>query len=234
MTKIKIAIVIAIFLFMIKVVKQLIKPTFEIENKFSIQYRYISGIDEVGRGALAGPIVAAAVIFDKYEKVISLLSEINDSKILSAPKRLELDELIKTKAKDFSLGIVDSGEIDKFGIGSANVMAFDRAIKGLKKCDFALIDGRKFRGLEIKYACYEKGESKSISIAAASIIAKVYRDALMQEIHDEIFRYDFASNKGYGSAQHILALNKYGPCHHHRKSFLYKINDSKNQTSLFS
>lgn len=213
--------------------KYLQKPTFVFENKYLDQYNIIAGVDEVGRGALAGPIVAAAVIFEEYDDIIKKLNGVNDSKILSAPKRLELDEIIKASAKDFSLGIVSSEEIDKYGIGSANVMAFDRALKGLKKCDLALIDGRKFRGLNIKYFCMEKGESKSISIAAASIIAKVYRDALMQEIHDEIFRYDFASNKGYGSAQHLIALKKYGSSIYHRKTFLIKMHNSQNQSSLF-
>jgi ribonuclease HII len=206
-------------------VKTILSPNFEYEKQFCCGKDgfCIAGIDEVGRGALAGPIVAAAVVFQKYDEILSGLDGVNDSKILSAPRRLELDELIKIKAADFAIGVVDSHEIDKFGIGAANIMAFDRAIKGLKKCDFALIDGRKFRGFDVRFSCLEKGESKSISIAAASIIAKVYRDALMQEIHDEIFRYDFASNKGYGSAQHLTALIKYGPCPHHRKSFLGKI-----------
>lgn len=214
--------------------KEFVKPNFNFEKKYLEQYTFIAGVDEVGRGALAGPIVAAAVIFNKYDKVIKSLDGVNDSKILSAPKRLELDELIKIKANDFSIGVVGPEEIDKYGIGAANVMAFDRALRGLKKCDFALIDGRKFRGLDIKYCCLVKGESKSVSIAAASIIAKVYRDALMQEIHDEVFRYDFASNKGYGSAQHMQALNKYGPSSHHRKSFLVKLNNSQNQINLFT
>lgn len=219
---------------MMKVMKEYAKPNFNFEKRHSEQYKFIAGVDEVGRGALAGPIVAAAVVFDRYDKIITALNGVNDSKILSALKRLEMDELIKSKARDFSIGIVTPEEIDKYGIGAANVMAFERALKGINECNFALIDGRKFRGLGFQYLCLEKGESKSLSIAAASIIAKVYRDALMQEIHDEVFRYDFASNKGYGSSQHLLALNKYGPCHHHRKSFLIKMNNSQNQTSLFA
>lgn len=212
---------------------QATKPNFDFEKKYLEQYGIIAGVDEVGRGALAGPIVAAAVVFARYESIISLLGDINDSKVVPALKRLELDELIKSKAKDFSIGQVSASEIDKYGIGAANVMAFEKALRNLKKCDYALIDGRKFRGLNFKYCCLEKGESKSISIAAASIIAKVYRDAIMQEIHDEIFRYDFASNKGYGSAQHLAALKKHGPSSHHRKSFLHKMNDYNNQASLF-
>jgi len=213
--------------------KETNKPNFDFEKKYLEQYGIIAGVDEVGRGALAGPIVAAAVVFQKYDSIIGELIEINDSKVVQAVKRLKLDELIKIKANDFAIGQISASEIDKYGIGAANVMAFEKALRGLKKCDFALIDGRKFRGLNYKYQCLEKGERKSISIAAASIIAKVYRDALMQEIHDEVFRYDFASNKGYGSHNHLLALKKYGPCSHHRKSFLHKINDYNNQASLF-
>lgn len=209
-------------------------PDFKYEIKYSSDYTLVAGVDEVGRGALAGPIVASAVVFNQYDKIIQSLAGINDSKILTPTKRLEFDELIKIKAVDFGIGRVEAEEIDHFGIGAANIIAFERALKNLKKCDFALIDGRKFRGFEYPYLCLVKGESKSISIAAASIVAKVYRDAVMQEIHDEIFRYDFASNKGYGSKAHLDALKKYGSSHHHRKSFLTKINNLKNQTSLFT
>ncbi len=208
-------------------------PNFEYEIKFSSKYAVIAGVDEVGRGALAGPIVAAAVVFKKYDKIISLLQGINDSKILSPTKRLEFDELIKSKAEDFGIGKVESVEIDHFGIGAANIIAFQRALKNIKRCDFVLIDGRKFRGFEYPYLCLERGESKSISIAAASIIAKVYRDALMQEIHDEIFRYDFASNKGYGSVKHFEALEKFGPSKYHRKTFLFKMDSRMSQKKLF-
>jgi len=208
-------------------------PNFEYEKKYCLPDRIVAGVDEVGRGALAGPIVAAAVVFKKYDEIIQALEGVNDSKILSPTKRLKFDELIKSKAFDFSIGSVEAEEIDKFGIGCANIMAFDRALKGLKKCDFVLIDGRRFKGLDYKYLCLEKGESKSLSIAAASIIAKVYRDALMQEIHDEIFRYDFASNKGYGSAKHLEALEKFGPSKYHRKTFLYKMDNKLAQQPLF-
>ncbi|MCL5411011.1 MAG: ribonuclease HII [Patescibacteria group bacterium] len=209
-------------------------PTFEYELKYSMNKKaIIAGVDEVGRGALAGPIVAAAVVFKNYEKIIQELSGINDSKILTPTKRLEYDELIKSKACNFAIGLVDASEIDHYGIGSANVMAFQRALDGLEKCNFVLIDGRRFRGFDYEYVCLEKGESKSISIAAASIIAKVYRDALMQEIHDEIFKYDFASNKGYGSKNHMQALEKFGPSKYHRRTFLNKFNEHLSQNSLF-
>jgi ribonuclease HII len=95
-----------------------------------------------------------------------------------------------------------------------------------------LIDGRKFRGFPCRFICLEQGETKSLSIAAASIIAKVYRDTLMQNLHEEIFRYDFGSNKGYGSKNHFEALEKYGPSQYHRKSFLHKFNQIKEQQGL--
>lgn len=216
---------------MMKVMKKLSKKLdFKIEINFSNKYDTIAGVDEVGRGALAGPIVAAAVIFNQYDKIITELDRINDSKLLKPTQRLEMDELIKKKAIDYSIGVVRADEIDKIGIGSANVLAFSRAIKNLKQCSLAIIDGKRFHGFDYKFICVIGGDRKSISIAAASIIAKVYRDAIMQEIHDETWRYDFASNKGYGSQQHLLALKKYGPCHFHRKSFLSKIfTDSSNQ-----
>lgn len=215
--------------------KQKNSPNFDFEKRYNLAGNIVvAGVDEVGRGALAGPIVAAAVVFKKYENIIKYLGEIDDSKKITPTKRLALDEVIKQRAADYAIGSVGPEEIDHFGIGAANVMAFHRALKGLKKCDFVLIDGRSFRGFDYKYACLPKGESKSISIAAASIIAKVYRDAVMQEIHDEIFRYDFASNKGYGSSKHLKALEKFGSCKHHRKSFLSKLNQQLDQKPLFN
>lgn len=208
-------------------------PSFKCEKVSSKQYGVVAGVDEVGRGALAGPLVAAAVVFDKYDKVSKELKEIRDSKILTANKRFILDSIIKAIAVEYSFGVVSSQEIDAYGIGAANVLVFQRALDGLKECNHALIDGRKFRGMKFSYQCLEKGESKSISIAAASIIAKVYRDNLMQEIHDHIYKYDFASNKGYGSNKHLEALEKYGLSKFHRKSFLFHLKNKKEQQVLF-
>ena len=206
-------------------------PNFDYEISIG-DGQIVAGVDEVGRGALAGPIVAAAVVFENYDNVIQNLIGVNDSKKLTAKKRLELDDLIRKQASDLAIGSVTCEEIDKIGIGAANILAFKRALDQLKKCDFALIDGRYFRGFEYKYRCLEKGESKSLSIAAASIIAKVYRDSLMEELHEEISHYDFYSNKGYGSKNHLEALKKIGPCSHHRKSFLKKIQEKSSQTTL--
>lgn len=198
-------------------------PNFDEEKFYSDKFNTIAGIDEVGRGALAGPIVAGAVVFKKYDDIINLLNLIKDSKVLNHKQRKECQKIIKKYALDIGIGIVKVSEIDYFGIGRANILAFDRAIKNMKKCDFALIDGRKFRGFEYPFKALIKGESKSISIAAASIIAKVYRDELMDKIHSEIKHYHFDSNKGYGSKIHIEAIKTFGPSKHHRKTFLKNI-----------
>jgi len=206
------------------------KPNFkyELENE---SYSFVAGVDEVGRGSIAGPIVAGAVVFTDYKKSILKLKGVDDSKALTAKKRQELDVLIKKIASDFSIGVVSVEEIDLLGIGAANVVAFKRALDGLKECDFALIDGRRFRGFEYPYLCLEKGESKSLSIAAASIIAKVFRDNLMVEIAKDCEHYDFAGNKGYGCDQHYADLREFGLSKHHRKSFLKSLGDC--QQSFF-
>lgn len=199
-------------------------PTFSYEIELTADGQIvIAGVDEVGRGALAGPIVAAAVVFENYQKLRPKLRGIRDSKTLIPKQREEFDKIIKSLAKDFAFGQAEPHEIDKHGIGGANVLAFKRALDNLKNCDFVLIDGRRFRGFDYKYRTIIKGESRSISIAAASIIAKVYRDSLMACLHKEFEIYNFAKNFGYGTKRHIKTIKKYGPSSHHRKSFLKKI-----------
>lgn len=219
------------------------KPSFKLETEIqSGGYFAIAGIDEVGRGALAGPIVAGAVIFSEEYYLDKKLSQklvipnstkkgqfINDSKKLTREQREEFVGVIMEQAFNTGIGEVSAAEIDTMGIGKANILAFRRAIDNLKKCDFALIDGRHFRGFDLKYKTVEKGDSISISIAAASIIAKVYRDNLMSSIDDSI--YDFANHKGYGNPEHIESIQKNGPGPHHRKSFIRNI--YTNQDSLF-
>jgi len=220
------------------------KPSFELEEALYREgHFFIAGIDEVGRGSLAGPIVAGAVIFSKEyfsdkklsnKLVIPALERtkrqfIDDSKKLTQEQREEFVKVIMEHALDTGIGEVSAAEIDLMGIGKANILAFKRAIDKLKNCDFALIDGRHFRGFDMNYKTVEKGDSKSISIAAASIIAKVYRDNLMKSIDDGI--YDFADHKGYGNPDHIEAIRKNGPCPHHRRSFIRNI--WTNQDSLF-
>ena len=185
-------------------------------------FGYIAGVDEVGRGALAGPIVAAAVVFDPFV-LRGKMKEITDSKKLTAKKREALGSYIKEKAVDYAIGKVQVGEIERYGIGAANILAFKRALDGLKKVDFALIDGRKFRGLPYEFLCIEKGDNKSVSIAAASILAKVHRDNIMTELHKENGKFFFDSNKGYGEKKHYDAIIKLGPSKHHRQNFLGEI-----------
>ncbi len=208
-------------------------PNFEIEKTFcqQLNIQYVAGVDEVGRGCLAGPIVAAAVVFDKYVVRGKMMKEIADSKVLTSKKRAEIDLWIRDNCFDFAIGEVDAEEIDQFGIGAANVMAFSRALNGLRECEFAVIDGRKFRGLDFQFACFEKGESKSISIAVASIIAKVYRDNLMRDNALIYPEYDFDKHKGYGSEHHYEKLLQFGPSPIHRKTFLSSLDDK--QQSLF-
>lgn len=200
-----------------------IKPTFEEEKRLiKSGYKIVAGLDEVGRGALAGPIVASAIVFD-IEKTFYSLNKIADSKILNMFNREKIDLYIRKNAQSIGIGVVEPSDIDKFGIGKANVLAFHRALEEID-IDFALIDGRHFRGFEYNYRCIIKGDSKSISIAAASIVAKVFRDNLMNELHHYNSIYGFDKHKGYGAKSHIAALLKHGPSKYHRKSFLQKLN----------
>ena len=180
-------------------------------------YLYICGIDEVGRGPLAGPVVAGAVILPKDCDILY----INDSKKLSAAKREELYEEIMEKAVATGLGFIGPERIDEINILQATYEAMRQAIGKLEpQPDLLLNDAVTIPGLNIEQVPIIKGDAKSISIGAASIIAKVTRDRLMEE-YDHMFpEYGFASNKGYGSAEHIAAIKKYGPTPIHRKSFI--------------
>ncbi len=177
----------------------------------------ICGIDEVGRGPLAGPVVAGAVILNKEDTILYL----NDSKKLSASKREELYEEIISRSIAYGLGFVSPEEIDRINILQATYEAMRQAIHNLNKTpDILLNDAVTIPKISIRQIPIIHGDAKSISIAAASIIAKVTRDRLMEQ-YDSIFpEYGFASNKGYGSASHIEALKKYGPTAIHRKTFI--------------
>ena len=180
-------------------------------------YRLIGGIDEVGRGPLAGPVVTAAVILPED----CAIAGINDSKKLTAGKREELSAQIKEKAVAYSFGSASPVEIDEINILQATYRAMRRAIEGLKiKPDFLLADAVTIPGIEIPQKGIVHGDAKSITIGAASIIAKVERDAMMSEYEKVFGGYGFERNKGYGSAEHISALKKLGPCPIHRRSFL--------------
>ncbi|MEA4972050.1 MAG: ribonuclease HII [Candidatus Metalachnospira sp.] len=180
-------------------------------------YKLIGGIDEVGRGPLAGPVMTAVVILPDNCRILG----INDSKKLSAKKREELSELIKEEAIAYSFGSVSPSEIDEINILQATYKAMRKAINSLAvKADFILADAVTIPEINIPQRGIIHGDAKSITIGAASIIAKVERDAMMDE-YDNIFpEYGFAKNKGYGSAEHIEAVKKYGPCLIHRSSFI--------------
>ncbi len=188
----------------------------EYEKKYS-SFSYICGIDEVGRGPLAGPVVAGAVILPKDCDILYL----NDSKQLSEKKREELYDVIMEKAVATGLGFVSPERIDEINILQATYEAMREAIGKLNPPpDILLNDAVNIPGVNIKQVPIIKGDAKSISIAAASIIAKVTRDRLMVQ-YDALYpEYGFASNKGYGARMHIDALRKFGPAPIHRKSFI--------------
>ena len=178
---------------------------------------YICGIDEVGRGPLAGPVVAGAVILPKDCKILY----INDSKKLSAKKREELYDVIMEQAVAVGIGMASPQRIDEINILQATYEAMREAIQKLSvKPDILLNDAVTIPQVDIKQVPIIKGDAKSISIGAASIVAKVTRDRLMEEYAKVLPEYDFASNKGYGSAAHIAALKQYGPSPIHRSSFI--------------
>ncbi|MBQ7956218.1 MAG: ribonuclease HII [Lachnospiraceae bacterium] len=180
-------------------------------------YSYICGIDEVGRGPLAGPVVAGAVILPKDCDILY----INDSKQLSEKKREELYDVIMEKAVATGLGFASPERIDEINILQATYEAMREAVSKLSPApDLLLNDAVTIPGVDIKQVPIIKGDAKSISIAAASIIAKVTRDRMMVQYAQVFPEYDFAGNKGYGSASHIEALKKYGPTPIHRKSFI--------------
>lgn len=189
----------------------------EFEKKYP-EAEYICGIDEVGRGPLAGPVVAGAVILPKDARIL----HINDSKKLSPKRREELYEIIREAAICWNVGYASPERIDEINILQADYEAMQQAVLGLAvKPDLLLVDAVHIPGLDdIHQVSIIKGDAKSQSIAAASIMAKVTRDREMVE-YDKVYPgYDFASNKGYGTAAHIAALKEIGPCAIHRRSFI--------------
>ena len=182
------------------------------------KFGYVCGIDEVGRGPFAGPVVACAVILPKDCNILY----INDSKKLSEKRREELFDIITKEAVAYGIGIVDNTVIDEINILNATYEAMRQAIGKLSvKPDVMLNDAVTIPGVDIKQVPIIKGDAKSISIGAASIVAKVTRDRMMCE-YDEVYPgYDFAKNKGYGTAAHIAGLKEHGPCPIHRKTFIH-------------
>ncbi|PTY39625.1 ribonuclease HII [Brachyspira hampsonii] len=205
----------------------------------SLGHKYICGIDEVGRGCLFGPVTAAAVIMplelcnDTELKRENIVEDIDDSKKISAKKREELYDKIIDKALSFSIYSVDSKTIDEINIYNAVKLAMIKSIENLTiKPDILLIDAMKL-DTSIKQCSIIKGDSKSYSIGCASILAKVYRDRMMNELSDFYQKYKVAKNKGYGTKEHIKAIEMYGPSDMHRYSFdPIKSNYKKREDNL--
>jgi ribonuclease HII len=188
-------------------------------NCWRDDYRTVVGLDEAGRGALAGPVVAAAVVLRPDVRLTARVREINDSKLLPESKRNTVAAYIRSVAVSWSVGHVSAGEIDDLGISRANRLCMERAID-LLGCapDFALIDAItcEFKFPQIGLI---DGDVISVSIAAASILAKTERDAYMRRLHEEDQRYAFDRHVGYGTELHLAALRKHGPCGSHRLTF---------------
>ena len=183
-------------------------------------FNLICGVDEAGRGPLAGPVCAAAGILPQGLEIEGL----NDSKKLTEKKREQLFDIIIEKAVDYSIAYGTLEEIEEHNILNATYFAMNRAINGLEKVDFALIDGNRLpKDIKVPAATIVKGDAKSMSIAAASILAKVSRDRLLLEYDQKYPRYQFAKHKGYGTKLHTDLIKEHGPCEIHRLSFLKNI-----------
>jgi len=179
-------------------------------------FRCIAGVDEAGRGPLAGPVVAAAVVLPRHK----VFPGLRDSKCLSPVQRDQLFSLISDSARATSIGYADSTEIDEIGIVPSTLNAIKRAVFGLLlHPDYLLIDALSLPGVKVSQRAIVKGDSLSCSIAAASVIAKVSRDRMMFDLHEKFPHYNFRSHKGYGTAEHLRLLEKFGPCDAHRKCF---------------
>lgn len=197
----------------------------EIEERFYAQgMRLVCGVDEAGRGPLAGPVCAAAVILPEHISIPGL----NDSKKLTDKKRRELFPIIKENAICYAIAIADENEIDEINILQATFLAMERAIKQLeKKPDIALIDGNRAKDFGVPVETVVHGDSLSASIAAASVLAKVTRDNYMLQMSEKYPEYGFDVHKGYGTKAHYNALEKFGPCPMHRMTFLKKFYGEK-------
>ena len=188
---------------------------------FSLEEQYqgiICGLDEVGRGPLAGPVVAAAVIIPPEKRELQFIEEIKDSKKLSEKKRYELAEHIKSQCP-YAISEISVEQIDQLNILQASLLAMKNAQEKLGHVNHALVDGNKAPDLSCSLTTVIKGDSKSKTIAAASIIAKVHRDHIMQTLAQQYPQYGWAQNAGYPTQQHRDALKEYGITPHHRKSF---------------
>lgn len=180
----------------------------------------VAGLDEAGRGALAGPVVAGAVILQANTKRTGLWAEVQDSKLLSPPRREELSLRIREQAAAWSLGEASAAEIDALGIAPATRLAMRRAVQALSPSpDHLLLDWVQLKSLNLPQLSFTKGDLHVVTIAAASILAKVHRDRLLCQLHERFPAYGFHSHKGYAARAHLAAIAKLGPCPAHRRSF---------------
>lgn len=202
------------------------KNLFAYDNEIRKEYKIICGVDEAGRGPLAGDVFAAAVVFDEN----TFIDGINDSKKLSEKKRERLYDEIISKAKAYAVATASVDEIEDINILNAAMLAMSRAIDGLGiDADFVIVDGNKVPNTKFKVNSIVKGDALSASIASASILAKVSRDRYMKEMALKYPQYCFEKHKGYGTKLHYEKISEFGPCEIHRLSFLKKFYD--NQTN---
>lgn len=201
-------------------------PTYTLETKFLKNHPFVAGVDEVGRGSLAGPVVAAAVILDPnrigaYRTKTKWWSEVSDSKTLSPRKREPIAEFIRENALDFAIGAASNREVDEINIHQASLLAMRRALERLSlRPGVTLVDGlHAILGFTQMQQSIIDGDARVLSIAAASILAKVYRDDLMRDYSQEFSKYGFASHKGYDTDFHRNQLYRFGPCAIHRLTF---------------
>ena len=192
------------------------RPTFHEEAAREAGFSIIAGVDEVGRGPLAGPVVAAAVILSESP----LLPGVKDSKQMTPRSREKAFKRIRLEALSATIGVVSREYIDRFNILKASLEAMARAVRSLDpQPEFLLVDGIHPVSLPIPQQCLKKGDQVSLSISAASVVAKVYRDRIMTAYHEAFPAYGFADNKGYGTPRHLEALKRYGPSPMHRLTF---------------
>lgn len=196
-------------------------PTLDVERELWAQgYRRLAGLDEAGRGAWAGPLVAAAVILPPMDAVPDELAGVRDSKQLSPAARSALDAAIRSIALGTGIGVVEPAELDLLGLSAAGWLAMRRALRALPVApDYLLIDAFPLPGTDVPQRAVKFGDSLVFTIAAASIVAKVYRDRLLATLGELEPRYGFGAHKGYGTPEHQAALHRHGPCFFHRRSY---------------
>ncbi len=192
----------------------------EEERLWGAGYAAIAGLDEAGRGALAGPVVAGAVVLPKGVGLAGIWAEVRDSKMLSPGRREELAHAIRAEAAGWAVGEASAHEIDAIGIAPATRLAMQRALDALPiRPDYLLLDWVRLVAVNLPQESFTKGDARIVSIAAASILAKVHRDGLLVDLAQTYPLYGFAAHKGYGAASHLATIERHGPCPAHRLSF---------------